>query len=156
QCSFTAAGLPGDGDSGGTVAGSRNQRVEVHDGPCPADSLPDVRADPARATGVFAVAELHGGGGHAARDRAQRLALHVRFQAQPVPRQRFAEQGELVAGGLGEVDTDVPVVFGDRFDPLHEQVVGGGGHDEPVPAVHERQPLFRDAVLQHAGGVDLL
>ncbi len=44
----------------------------------------------------------------------------------------------------------------DRLDPPHAQLPGRPGHDEPVPAVDERQALLRDAVLQHAGRHELL
>ena len=47
QGGLAAARLTGDGDRGGPVAGRREQRVEMHDGPGPAQGLADVGADPA-------------------------------------------------------------------------------------------------------------
>src|SRR5699024_4810235 len=74
----------------------------------------------------------------------------------PVPGQGLAEQGELVTGGVDDVDADVTVVLDDRFDLLHQKFFGRGRNHEPVPAVDEGQAFLGDAVLQHACGVDLL
>ena len=152
---LAAAGLTGDGDRGRPVERRGQQRVEVDDGPGPAQGLADVRTYPARGSGD-PVPQAHGGRGHAAGDRVQRLALHIGTQPDPVTRQRLAEQRELVSGGVDHVDAHVPVVLHDRLDPPHAQLPGRPGHDEPVPAVDERQALLRDAVLQHASGHELL
>ena len=102
------------------------------------------------------VAQVHGRGRHAARDRVQRLALHVRGEPDPVAGQRLAQQRELVAGGVDHVDADVPVVLDHRLGPPLAQLAGRRGHHQPVPAVDERQPLLGDPVLQHPGRLDLL
>ena len=127
----------------------------MNDGPGPAQGLADVRAHPAGAL-ADPVPQAHGGRRHAAGDRVQRLALHVGTQPDPVARQRLAEQRELVTGGVDHVDAHVPVVLPDRLDPALAQLPGRPGHDQPVPAVDERQALLGDAVLQHAGGHELL
>ena len=87
----------------GRLRARREQRVEMHDRPGPAQRLADVRADPARLVGD-PVAQVHGGGRHPARDRVQRLALQVGAQPHPVAGQRLAQQRELVAGGVDHVD----------------------------------------------------
>ncbi len=110
----------------GPVQRRGEQRIEVHDGPGPAEGLADIRADPALTAVGGPVTQVHGGGRHAARDRVQRLALHVGAQPDPVPGQRLAQQRELVTGGVDHVDADVPVVLDDRLDPAHAQSPGSG------------------------------
>jgi hypothetical protein len=155
QRGLAAARLTGDGDGGRPVPGRGQQRVEMHDGPGPAERLADVRPDPAGPR-VEAVPQFHGGGRHPAGDRVQRLALHVGIQPDPLARQRFAQQRELVTGRVDHVDPDVAEMLDHGLHPADAQVPGRGGHDQPVPAVDKRQAFLGDAVLEHPGRGDLL
>jgi hypothetical protein len=91
-----------------------------------------------------------------ARDRVKRLPLHIGIQPDALTGQRLAQQRELVAGGVDHVDPDIAVMLDDRFHPADAQLPGRGRDDQPVPAVHERQPFLGDAVLEHPGCGDLL
>ena len=150
-----ATRLPGDRDGRRPVARDGQERIEMHDGPGPAERLADVRADPADSLGD-PVTQVHGGGRHATRDRVQRLPLQVGAEPHPVAGQRFTQQRELIPGRVNDVDPDVPVVLDDGLDAADTQAPGGRGHDEAMPPVDERQAFLGDAVLQHARRRDLL
>ena len=152
---LAAAGLAGDRDGGRAVARGGDQRVEIDDRPGPAERLADVRSGPAGIVGD-PVADVHRCRGHAARDRVERLPLQVGAEPDLVTWQRFTQQRELVSGGVDDIDARIPVVLGHRLGPAHAEVPRRGGHHQPVVAVDERQPFLGDAVLQQAGGLDLL
>jgi hypothetical protein len=62
------------------------------------------------------------------------MPLRVGVKADPVAGQRLAEQRELTAGRVDDVDADVAMVLHNRIDPLYQQLVGRRGHHQPVPA----------------------
>ena len=101
QGGLAAAWLAGDRHRRRPVAHRREQRIEMNDGPGPAQRLADEGTDPAHVVGLplpragvvvghparGLVTERDRGGRHPAGDRVQRLALHIRRQVHPLPRQ---------------------------------------------------------------------